>query len=445
MRHTIRAVLAVVAVAALVGAAERAAAAKTETSIVKRRLGNGVTLIVSPNPWNSVAAVSVLVDAGSKYDPAELRGLARVTNELLTSGTTTMPRADLENVVDSRGIRLGSYTTEDFAEIYAASTVDQFDAALDVLSALVTQPSFDERELPRAQRRVLDEQERAVNDAFESCYVKLNELLLGDHPYAHPPYGTKAGVSAVTRDDAMRFYADRYCGGNIVVAAVGDFDPDEAMRKLGERFALCASGRSPQRATEAERPAEPVSFQFHRDIPAGYVAVGFLAPSMGSDDCAALRVLSSVLGEGKNDLGRLREAFRDGEAGGAEAAGAFCSERVELGRLVLFVSTKGVDEAAAAIMEVVERVRAEGVPDDEVAKAKDRLLGQIAMAGQPNLERARLLATGEIARLGADHADDFVARIGAVTAADVRRVAGAYLTAPATVILRPGRAQRTQL
>jgi predicted Zn-dependent peptidase len=437
--------VAVVAVAALVGAAEHAAAAKSETVIVKRRLGNGVTLIVSPNPWNSVAAVSVLVDAGSKHDPVELRGLARVTSELLTCGTATMPRAELESLVDSRGIRLGSYTTEDLAEIYAASTIDQFDAALDVLAALVTQPSFDGRDLPRAQRRVLDEQERAVNDPFESCYAKLNELMLGDHPYAHPPCGTKAGVSAVTRDDVMRFHADRYRGGNIVVAAVGDFDVDEVMRKLGESFAPCASGRSSRRATEAKPSAEPVAFEFHRDIPTGYVAMGFLAPPMGSDDCAAVRVLSSVLGEGKSDLGRLRAAFRVGEPDGAAAAGAFCSERVEIGRLVLFASTKGVDEAAATIMEVVERIREEGVPDDEVAAAKERLLGQIALSGQPNLERARLLATGEIARLGSGHTDDLVARIGAVTAADVHRVAGAYLTAPSTVILRPGRAQRTQL
>jgi predicted Zn-dependent peptidase len=441
MRFSSRTALAVVLAVTLLGACRPAPAGE----VVKRRLGNGVTLIVVPSPWNKVAAVSVIVDAGSKYDPPELRGLARVTNEFLISGTTTMPRAELEDLIDSRGIKLGTYTTEDFAEVYVASTVDQFDAALDVISALMAQPAFDTHELPRAQRQAFDEYERSQNDPFESCYAKLNELLFGDHPYGFPAHGTKEGVSATTRDDVLRFYTERYRGGNIVVAAVGDFPADEAMRKLGERFAGCASGRAAGRAFPISAPTEPVQFEFHRDVAQGYVTVGFAVPPMGSDDCAAVRVLGSVLGEGKAATGRVQEALLAGDAGAADMAGAFCPERIEQGRMVLFASTPDLNAAVEALTRVVERVRTEPVPGKELAQAKDRLVGQVILSGQANLERARRLATGEIARLGLGFTDEFLRKIEAEDAVDVQRAAAKYLTNPVTVILRPGRVSRTQL
>ena len=443
MRFSTRTVLGVAVAATLLGACRPAPAADAE--VVKRRLGNGVTLIVAPNPWSKVAAVSVMVDAGSKYDPAGLRGLARVTNEFLVSGTTTMPPAELEDIVDSRGIRLGTYTTEDFAEVYVSSAVDQFDAALDVISALIAQPAFEAHELARAQKQAFDEYERSQDDPFESCYAKLNELLFGEHPYAFPAHGTKEGVSAATRDDVLRFYADRYRGGNIVVAAAGDFPADEAMRKLGERFAACPGGRAAGRAFQMTQPTEAVRFEFHRDVPQGYVTIGFAGPPMGSDDCAAMRVLGSVLGEGKSTTGRVQQALPEGEAGAAHMVGAFCPERVEQGRLVLFASTPDLDAAVEALTRVAERVRTEPVPGEELAEAKARLLGQVVLSGQTNLERARRLATGEVARLGFDFTDEFLRKVDAVDAGDVQRAAAKYLTNPVTVVLRPGRVSRTQL
>jgi zinc protease len=440
MTFSSRAALAVVLALTLLGACRPALAG----DVVKRRLGNGVTLIVVPSPWNKVAAVSVMVDAGSKYDPPELRGLARVTNEFLVCGTTTMPRAELEDLIDSRGIKLGTYTTEDFAEVYVASTVDQFDAALDVISALMAQPAFDGHELPRAQRQAFDEYDRSQDDPFESCYAKLNELLFGDHPYAFPVHGTKEGVSTTTRDDVLRFYGEHYRGGNIVVAAVGDFPADEAMRKLGERFAACPSGRAAGRAFPMKARSEPVQFEFHRDVAQGFVTVGFVAPPMGSEDCAAVRVLGSVLGEGKTTTGRVREAL-SADGGDAVMAGAFCPERVEQGRMVLFASTPDLNAAVEALAGVVERVRTEPVAGKELAEAKQRLVGQIILSGQSNLERARRLATGEIAHLGLGFTDEFLRKIEAVNAADVQRAAAKYLTDPVTVILRPGRVSRTQL
>jgi len=440
MRLSSRAAVAVVLALTLVGAGRAASADK----VVKRRLGNGVTLVVVTSPWNSVAAVSVVVDAGSKYDPPELRGLARVTNEFLISGTTTMPRAELEDTVDSRGIKLGTYTTEDFAEVYAVATVDQFDAALDVISSLIAQPAFDAHELPRAQRQAFEEQDRSQDDPFESCYTKLNELLFAGHPYAFPAHGTREGVSAVTRDDVLRFYGDRYRGGNIVVAVVGNIPADEAMRELGERFAACMSGRAARRAFPVTAPAEPVQFEFHRDVEQGYVTVGFAVPPAGSDDCAAVRVLSSVLGEGKTRAGRVEEALSKG-AGDSDMVGAFCPERIEQGRLVLYASSPDLSGTAETLQRVVERVRTEAVPGDELAQAKGRLIGQLVLSGQANLERARRLATGEIAGLGLGFTDEFLRRIEAVGAADVQRAAAKYLTNPVTVILRPGKVSRTQL
>jgi len=420
-------------------------ASASSGDVVMRTLGNGVTLVVAPNPWNRVVAISVVVDAGSKYDPPELRGLARVTNEFLICGTPRMPRAELEETVDSGGIKIGTYTTEDVAEVYAVAAIDQFDDALAVVAALVTDPAFDERDLARAQNIVSEEQERSLSDPFDSCYAKLSEIMYGSHPYAFPPGGTRDGVAAVTRADVARFYSERYRGGGIVVAVVGNLDPDDAMRKLGEGFAACPSGRARDADFPAPERAAPAVFEFHRDVPQGYVTVGFPAPPVGSDDCAAVSVLGSVFGDSKARFGGMQEALVSDGAGVASVAGAVCAQRVESGRLVLFASTSAVDAALDKINELVAGLRNRPVSREDLARAKGRLVGIRTLRGEPNLEQARRLATDVLTASGIGFTEKLLREVEAVDAADVQRAAEKYLADPVTVILRPGRTSRTQL
>jgi len=164
--------------------------------------------------------------------------------------------------------------------------------------------------------------------------------------------------------------------------------------------------------------------------------VGGLAPSLDHPDHAAVKVLSTILGGGM--AGRLFVELRDKSALAYTAASYYDPVR-EPGLLVLYLGTAPANSAQAeqALVREIQRIRDTPVPEDELARAKGYLLGRYAMDRRTNERIAWHLAFNEVEGVGRGYPDRFRRAVEAVTAADVQRVARAYLTSLTTVILGP--------
>jgi predicted Zn-dependent peptidase len=161
-----------------------------------------------------------------------------------------------------------------------------------------------------------------------------------------------------------------------------------------------------------------------------------LAPSLGHPDHAAVKVLSTILGGGM--AGRLFVELRDKRAL-AYTAASYYDPVHETGALVLYVGTAPDNAARAepALLREVARVRDEPVPADELARAKGYLLGRYAMDRRTNERLAWYLGFYEVQGVGLGYPDRYRARVEAVTAADVQRVARVYLANPTILVLGP--------
>jgi zinc protease len=82
-------------------------------------------------------------------------------------------------------------------------------------------------------------------------------------------------------------------------------------------------------------------------------------------------------------------------------------------------------------------VQRQPVSEEELRVAKAFLLGRLAMDRRTNARQAWYLAAYELAGVGPDFADRFAARVRAVTAADVQRVAQRYLAVRRAVVVQP--------
>jgi zinc protease len=407
--------------------------------LVRERLPNGVRVVIEPAPWNSIVAVSVLVDAGSKYDPPELSGLARVTNDLLAYTTRTRSGDEVCRIAGCDWIDFGTTLTEDMAEVYASAVDHHFEEALDLVAGAVTEPSFTEADLATVQVAAQTGIERALDDPFERTYLKLNELLFEGHPYSRPVGGTLDGVPRITRSDVVSFHAERYVGGAVVVSVSGNVDAGRVIELIEERFGELPSGTPPPLADEPVVRDETVAFDLFKDVPSGRVLIGYAAPAAGDPDYAGCRVLSEVLGGGPGS--RLATELSD-EAGVAEVTGAFYPLRLEQGRLVAYATPRQVEPAVGLMNRVIEELREAPVEDREIERARNRIAGLYAMRGQRNIERARRHAWDELSGLGVGAHDRLVDAVLAVDADDVRDAAERYLVNPVIVILRPGRSGR---
>jgi zinc protease len=170
------------------------------------------------------------------------------------------------------------------------------------------------------------------------------------------------------------------------------------------------------------------------------ILVGALAPSLDQADHAAVKVLSTVLGGGM--AGRLFVELRDRRAL-AYTATSFYEPVREPGALILYLGTtpESAGQAEQALLAEVQRIQREPVPDDELRRAKQFLLGRYAMDRRTNERQAWYMAFYDVERVGQDYPARYRAAVESVTADDVRRAAQRYLGTLTTVVLGP-RAQR---
>jgi predicted Zn-dependent peptidase len=185
-------------------------------------------------------------------------------------------------------------------------------------------------------------------------------------------------------------------------------------------------------------PPKPAGRRVTIEQPAqqAQIVVAGLAPRISDRDHAAVKVLANVLGGGM--AGRLFSELRDKQAL-AYTASAFYDPVREPGALILYLGTAPDNAAKAeeALRKEIERIRSEPVGADELARAKGFLLGNYTMDRRTNGRLAWYLSFYETERVGQKFAEEYRRAVEAVTAADVLRVAKAYLATPTTVVLQP--------
>lgn len=425
----------------IVLAAMLAAAATAQGGDVGRHtLSNGIRVLTMPAEWNRIVAVSVMVDAGSKHDPRKLNGLAYITNSLLTQGTTTMSAIELAEYTDSRGIELGTELTHDLASVYVTSIDSQLDVALEVLADVLQNPAFDERRLLEEQRIAHEALQNEQRDPYSAPFRRIDETLFGKHPYAVPARGTEKGLDRITARHVVDFHQRRYVAGSTVISVVGNFSPRDVVDRLEELFADYPEGT----ASETEFPEAfggGKDFNVFKDVDEAALGMGFVAPSSGHEDYAALRVAVTILGEGNGS--RLQSALGPRGADLTESTGSYCMCRDEISLVALYAIAEEIDEAHDIIVDVLHGLSTEPVTDEELARARSFVVGRQAVSGQTNLVRAGRLAAYELAGHGFQE-DAFLRAVNRVDKDDVIRVASEWFVKPVTVVVRPGKSAAPQ-
>lgn len=426
-----------IALVVLTTAALLAALPASGGDVGRHRLSNGVTVLTMPGEWNRIVAISVMVDAGSKHDPAKLPGLANLTNAMLVQGTVDRTAPELAELTDSAGLMVGVETNRDYASVYVTGIDSQFDVALEVVTDILQRPAFDGKRLLEVQRNAIDAIAGRQEDPFTTPLERVSELLYGDHPYAHEPMGTSKGIERIEAGHLVKFHSQRYVGGSTIVSIVGNFEVKPALKRLEELLEGYPDAEAPPAKSPSIVRDELGSAKIFKDVDQSYVAMGFVAPPADNPDFAAVGVLDAIMGMGSGS--RLATALVEDGAGLAEIAGSFCRCGHDVSSVVVYASAEDADDVLGAIENEIEKLSTEPVADQELQSAKNRLIGRHVISGQTNLVRAVRLASYELAGLGADYADSFLTAVNRVDKDDIQRVASEWLQKPATVVVRPGK------
>jgi zinc protease len=396
------------------------------TDAITKTLESGLRAVVLAVPGAPVAAVQVWIGSGGADERAGEEGLAHLHEHMLFKGTPTRGVGEVAATIEGVGGQINAWTSNDHTCYHAIVPGEFWQQGLAVLADAVCHPLFDAGELAREIEVVVEEIRRAGDSPGQVAFQRLTELAFADHPYALPVLGTAESVRGMTSERMRAFWRKHYVAANTTVVVAGDVDPAEATAAIAAQFADQPRGPLPDRAGPTATTVPSRADVLVNGFSESRVLLGWPLPPLDHADVPALDVLALVLGQG--DSSRLvRSVQREKGLVNDLGASSWTPVRGGVFTLTALTNLDRLVAACDAMLEVLADLRAHGITDAELGKAKANLLADATYKLETAQGQAHALGYFAVAT-GDPHWDRvYEQRVRAVTASDVQDVARRYL------------------
>jgi predicted Zn-dependent peptidase len=386
-------------------------------------LDSGLRVVTNPVPTAQSVSVNMFVGVGSRDENRKTNGASHYLEHMMFKGTDSRPTAiEIAELIEGAGGILNAYTSQELTCYWNQVPFDKLPIAMDVLVDTMRHSLLEQEEIDRERTVVQQEIRRAYDQPSAWAGHLLSEATFGDQPLGWPIAGTLETVQEMTRDDLTGHIATYYVPTNMVLSVAGNTTHDAVLsmaRKLLE--GLEGEAPPPTPAAKNGRPEHHVKVEA-RDIAQSNIAMALHAVSRLDPDRYPAMIMNAVLGRGMSS--RLFKEVRE-RRGLAYAIGSGLTRYMDAGVLSISagVTAENVAEATTVIKEELFKLANEPVGEEELTKARDYTIGSFRLGLETSMALAQrageqLLMLGEIEPI-----EDVVAKLAAVTAEDVMRVA----------------------
>jgi zinc protease len=406
------------------------------SSAQKWTLPNGLTIIVQEDHSAPVASVQAWCGTGSIDEDAHLgAGLSHILEHMLFKGTKTRPANAIAQAVQDVGGYINAYTSFDRTVYWIDVPKAGVSAAIDVLSDAMMNSTLPAAEYAKEQEVIRREFAMGFDDPDRMAGQLVFATAYQRHPYRLPVIGLLDVFNQLTQAQVMAYYKARYVPNNFTFVVVGDVKAEEVHEQLAALFK-----DHPSRSLKPIYiPVEPPQLglrEVHEEFATELtrLSLAWHIPEVTHPDVPALDLLSTILGDGRSS--RLYRRVRE-EAGLAYGVSAFSYTPGQPGILGIDATTEPEKRAAAQtlIREIVDEIKASGVTDEELAKAKKISLSHHLAALTTMRGQASDLGSNWFLTRNLNFTRDYLVNVQEVTGADLQRVAAQYLTAENLTII----------
>lgn len=396
--------------------------------VTTRTLSNGLTLHIVEQHELPIADFVLVVRAGGERDPRGKLGLATMTANLLTEGTTTRDALEIADQAAYLGIELDAGSGWDQTTIRLHAPTAQLDSALALMAEVALRPGFPAKELDRLKKERLTALLQQRDRPTVMASLAFNAIVFGDqHPYGRPLGGTEGSTQSLTRADVQRFYQTHYRPNNAAMIIVGAVRADDITQRIERLFGGWARGT----ATPVRFPAPPttgattVYLVDKPGAPQSSVRIGTVGVARSTEDYFPLLVMNTILGG--SFTSRLMQNLRETKGYTYGARSSF-EMRQAAGPFIASAEVTGAktDSSLIEFFKELRRIR-DTVPAAELDKAKRYLQLQLPAQFETTGGVAGRLVPLVLYGLPLDYYNTFAQRLDAVTQADVERVAAKYV------------------
>lgn len=393
-----------------------------------KKYKSGLTLVTERNDALRSVTSGIMVGVGSAYECASNNGISHFIEHMQFKGTEKRTAKDIVSAFDRAGSAYNAFTGKEYTCYYFKSIDEKVEECFDVLSDLFLNSVFDDAELDRERKVILEEINMSMDEPDGVCYDVLYRAMFGDASLGMDILGPKKNVSRFSRKDIADYKKTHYLPSNTVVAFVGNITESEAEALVEKHLG---------RLIEAEYKAPPVlspqkffpAFgSFVKDYEQSEISVAFPSFALGDARAQQLSALDCILGNGmssrlfqrlREQLGLVYSVYTSPWMGKNNGVFSVCAN----------VNVVNVAQTLDVVKSEIDALAERGVTEDETEKAKTQLKVAL-MFGKENpmnymlsLMRWRVLLDREY------DLDGLLARIEDITPRKINDLAAEILSA----------------
>lgn len=399
------------------------------------RLGTGLRVLSSHMPDTESVTVAFFVGSGARYEDMKTEyGAAHFIEHLLFKGTTKRPSPkQIVEAIDGVGGLMNAYTAEDHTCFYIKLPSKHFSLAMDILSDTLANSLFDPTELERERGVILEEMRVYEDDPARFVFDLVGPLLWPRDTLRSNIIGTEGSIGQMSRQTILNYFESLYCSSNMVVAAAGNVYHQEVLDRVEEYIKPDSRKVTRHYDNSSSVTADEKVAILRRPTSQAHMVVAGRAPALDSDDEMAMRLVSTILGDGMSS--RLFMNVRENR-GLAYHIYMGTSRFVDTGKFEIYagVTHDKAAEALSAIKDELDGICNRLVDETELRKAREQLRGRLIMGLESNSAVADWLGSQMILRDKITTLSETVKKIEAVDKEDILMAARKYLQ-PSTLKL----------
>src|SRR6478672_3683125 len=201
------------------------------------RLQNGLTILTEPMPELRSVSMGIWLRRGSRHEPSAQNGICHFIEHALFKGTRRRSAHDIATESDRLGGHFDAYTSHEMTGFVAKVVDTEMPRAFDLLADLVLNPRFDENDLLKEQKVIIEEM-KMIGDTPDELLTELfHAAYFPDHSLGRPIEGTEQTVSSFDHATTLKYHAQNFAPRNLVVGAAGNVQHNQILDLVSEAFA----------------------------------------------------------------------------------------------------------------------------------------------------------------------------------------------------------------
>ena len=395
-------------------------------------LANGLTILTEEMAHIRSVSIGIWVKAGSRNEDAEANGITHFIEHMVFKGTRNRSAEDIARQIDSIGGNMDAFTAKECICFNVKVLDEHVPVALEILSDLVLNPVFDEKEIVRERGVILEEIKMDEDSPDYLVHEIFTQNFWKDHPLGKPILGTKETVRRFDKPLVLDYWTRRFYPGNLLVCAAGHIDHDrfaELVAKLFENMAPYKNGvaQTPPRV----RPR--ITMRNKKSLEQVQICLGVPSHPITHEQRYTSYILNTLLGGGMSS--RLFQNVRERQ-GLSYAIYSELSPYRDTGCLSVYAGTSR-ENAPKVVQSVVREfgtLKAGEVSAEELRRAKDQLKGSLLLSLESSTARMSNLARQEMYFGQFIEFDEIIRRVEGVTAPDLVDLANQFFHGEAIAV-----------